>query len=282
MPGEVALCIAVPVARSRRGCGRRLAALAHEPSGGPRRADEVPQVRDRASRGSARRRRSSRSAPSPASSRCAGRRRSSRPRTRSRSPGCRASPSSAAGRAAGSPDWLSGTCWPTAHENAAVPTVFDRRRTGGIRAKSRRPTISSGRGPDAPGAANAATNRGISSGSCWPSASSVTTASQPSSSAQPEPGPQRGALALVRDLADHVGPGGLGDRRRVVGRAVVDDEDRQVAPRRLDHRADPRTLLVARDEREDARPRAASAVVTARAATERRGRCARGAERQAP
>ena len=46
---------------------------------------------------------------------------------------------------------------------------------------------------------------------------------------EPEPCPQRGALALVGDLADDPGPGGLGDRRRVVGGAVVDDEDRQVA-----------------------------------------------------
>ena len=94
------------------------------------------------------------------------------------------------------PDWLSGMRCPTAQENSAVPSVLDRRRTGGMRAKSRRPMISSGRGPPAPGAVSSATNRGISSGSCWPSASSVTTASQPSSRAHRKP--VRSAAPLPR------------------------------------------------------------------------------------
>ena len=38
----------------------------------------------------------------------------------------------------------------------------------------------------------------------------------------------------------------------VVGRAVVDDQNREVAQRRLDDRPDPRTLVVARDQRDEA------------------------------
>ena len=130
--------------------------------------------------------------------------------------------------------------WPTAHENAAVPSVFDRRRTSGIREKSRRPMIQLGTRRDAPGA-KAATNRGISSGSCCPSASSVSDGVIPVVERAPEARPKRGALALVRDLADHLGSRGLRDRGRVVGRAVVDDEDRHVAARRLDDSRDPRS-----------------------------------------
>ncbi len=76
---------------------------------------------------------------------------------------------------------------------------------------------------------------------------------------EPEPRPERGALALVGDLADHPCPGGLRHRGGVVGRAVVDDEDRQVAARGLDDPPDPRPLLVARDQRQD--PRRARALV---------------------
>ena len=46
----------------------------------------------------------------------------------------------------------------------------------------------------------------------------------------PEAGPQRGTLALVGDLADHLGPRRLGVRGRVVGRAVVHDEHLEVPP----------------------------------------------------
>ena len=83
--------------------------------------------------------------------------------------------------------------------------------------------ISSGRA-----ASKAARNAGISSGSCWPSASRVTTASRAAVEGVPEAATQRGALAGVRDLAQDGRTGRLGDRGRVVGRAVVDDDDRQV------------------------------------------------------
>ena len=43
------------------------------------------------------------------------------------------------------PDWLSGTLRPSATVRAAPPSVFDNRRTGGIRAKSRWPMTTSGR-----------------------------------------------------------------------------------------------------------------------------------------
>ena len=46
-----------------------------------------------------------------------------------------------------------------------------------------------------------------------------------------EPAPQRRALAGVGDLAQDGRAGRLGLRGRVVGRAVVDDDDRQVGPR---------------------------------------------------
>ena len=69
-----------------------------------------------------------------------------------------------------------------------------------------------------------------------------------------EAGAQCRALARIRDLAQDDGPGRLGLRRRVVGRAVVDDDDGQEGPRTLDHGRDARALLVARDERKDRRP----------------------------
>ena len=52
----------------------------------------------------------------------------------------------------------------------------------------------------------------------------------------PEAATQGRALAGVGDLAQDGRPGGLGDRGGVVGRAVVDDDDRQVPERRRDHR----------------------------------------------
>ena len=58
----------------------------------------------------------------------------------------------------------------------------------------------------------------------------------------PEPGPEGGALAGVRSLDEDDGAGRLGLGRGVVGRAVVDDDDRQVAARGLDDRRDPRVL----------------------------------------
>ena len=67
----------------------------------------------------------------------------------------------------------------------------------------------------------------------------------------PEPRAQRRALAGIRLLADDGRPGLTGSIRGRVGRPVVDDHDRQVPPCRLDDRADPRRLLVRRDERED-------------------------------
>ena len=47
----------------------------------------------------------------------------------------------------------------------------------------------------------------------------------------PEAGPQRRALARVGDLAQDRRPGRLGLGGRVVGRPVVDDDDRQEGPR---------------------------------------------------
>ena len=67
----------------------------------------------------------------------------------------------------------------------------------------------------------------------------------------PEPGPERGALAGVRSLDEDGGAGRLGLDRGVVGRAVVDDDDRQVAARGLDDSRDPGSFLVARDQRDD-------------------------------
>ena len=96
--------------------------------------------------------------------------------------------------------------------------------------------------------------RGISSGSCWPSASSVSDRGGAVRERAREPRSQRGALALVGDLADDLGPRGLGVGGGVVGRAVVDDDHRQVPARGLDDRGDPRAFLVARHQRDDARP----------------------------
>ena len=131
--------------------------------------------------------------PSAGRGRCSGR--SSRPRTRSRIRRCRAEPSSAAGRSAGSP---TGCPRPGGRPRPRRPShraCSRARRTGGIEPKSRRPMISSGRP-----ASNAGRKAGISAGSCWPSASSVTTATAPSLEGVAEPGPERGALAGVRAL----------------------------------------------------------------------------------
>ena len=49
-----------------------------------------------------------------------------------------------------------------------------------------------------------------------------------------EAGPERGALALVRPLLDDGRAGLAGPVGRVVGRAVVDDDDRQVLERAAD------------------------------------------------
>ena len=66
-----------------------------------------------------------------------------------------------------------------------------------------------------------------------------------------EAGAQGRSLARVRDLPQDDGPGRLGLRRRVVGRAVVDDDDWQEGPRALDNGRDARAFLISRDQRED-------------------------------
>lgn len=58
-------------------------------------------------------------------------------------------------------------------------------------------------------------------------------------------------LSLVRGLAEDRCAGRLGDRRRLIGRAIVDDEDRQVCARGADDGRDPRRLVVGRDQRVD-------------------------------
>ena len=63
---------------------------------------------------------------------------------------------------------------------------------------------------------------------------------------------ERGALALVRALFDDRRARGACLFGGVVGRAVVDDQDREVAQRRLDDRPDPWALVVARDQGDDA------------------------------
>ncbi len=60
--------------------------------------------------------------------------------------------------------------------------------------------------------------------------------------------PERGALALVRALFDDRRARGASLFGGVVGRAVVDDQDREVAQRRLDDRPDPWAFVVARDQ----------------------------------
>ncbi len=66
-----------------------------------------------------------------------------------------------------------------------------------------------------------------------------------------EAGAQGRALARVWDLAQDRGTGRLGRIGRVVGRPVIDHDDRQVGDRSGHDRTDPRALLVGRDERED-------------------------------
>ena len=60
------------------------------------------------------------------------------------------------------------------------------------------------------------------------------------------------ALAPVRALFDDRRPGGACLFGGVVRRAVVDDQDREVAQRRLDDRPDPRAFVVARDQGDEA------------------------------
>ena len=67
----------------------------------------------------------------------------------------------------------------------------------------------------------------------------------------PEALAQRGALALVRKLADDVRAGGLGLRGGVIGGPVVHDDDREKGPRPLHDGGDARTFLIAGDQRED-------------------------------
>ena len=63
---------------------------------------------------------------------------------------------------------------------------------------------------------------------------------------------ERGTLALVRALFDDRRARGTRPFGGVVRRAVVNDEDRQVAQRRLDDRPDPWALVVARDQGDEA------------------------------
>ena len=70
--------------------------------------------------------------------------------------------------------------------------------------------------------------------------------------ARSKPEAQCGALASVRALFDDRRPGGACLFGRVVRGAVVDDDDRQVAQGRLDDRPDPRTLVVARNQGDEA------------------------------
>ena len=62
---------------------------------------------------------------------------------------------------------------------------------------------------------------------------------------------ERCALALVRALLDDRRTCGASLFGGVVGRAVVDDQNREVAQRRLDDRPDPWALVVARDQGDD-------------------------------
>ena len=64
--------------------------------------------------------------------------------------------------------------------------------------------------------------------------------------------PQRGALTGVRDLAQDRRSRGLRVLRRVVRGAVVDDDHRQVPTCTVNHVSDPQTLLIRRDQRDDA------------------------------
>ena len=64
---------------------------------------------------------------------------------------------------------------------------------------------------------------------------------------------ERRALALVGSLADDRGPGGLGVRRCIVRRSIVDDKHREMLTRFFDDRRDARTLVIGRDESENVR-----------------------------
>ena len=122
-----------------------------------------------------------------------------------------------------------------------------------MRAKSRRPMMSSGRGPDAPGVAERRDEARDLVRVVLPVGVEREDRVVPLVEREAEPGPERGALALVGHLADDPAPAASAFAAGVVRRAVVDDEAREVAERRLDDRADPRPLLVARDQREDPR-----------------------------
>jgi len=62
-----------------------------------------------------------------------------------------------------------------------------------------------------------------------------------------------GACPVTLHPAQHGRPGRLCASRRVVGRAIVDDEDGQVAARAFDDGGDPRSFLVRGDDRDDIR-----------------------------
>ena len=146
------------------------------------------------------------------------------------------------------PDWLSGTDRPRTADRASPPSVFDSRRTGGIVAKSRRPTISSG----PTGLERVEEPRDLGRVVL---AVRVQRHDRQRAGGQGvrEPRSQGGALAGVRHLAQHRGAGTLRDPRRVIGRAVVDDDDRQGSARGLDDGGDPGRLIEGRDDREDRR-----------------------------
>ena len=67
----------------------------------------------------------------------------------------------------------------------------------------------------------------------------------------PEPGPQRCTLACIGPLDEDRRAGRLCLGRGVVRRAVVDDHDREVETGARHDGRDPRSFLVARDERDD-------------------------------
>ena len=66
-----------------------------------------------------------------------------------------------------------------------------------------------------------------------------------------EAGAQRGTLAGVGTLREDRRTRRLGRGRRVVGRAIVHDDDRQEGPRTLHDGGDARAFLVAGDQGED-------------------------------
>ena len=109
------------------------------------------------------------------------------------------------------PDWLSGTPCPSAADKVQPPSVFDRRRTGGISPKSRRPMTSS---------VASARERGEEARDLGRVVLAVGVERHDGRGARregvPEAAPQRRALAGVGDLAQDGRPGRLGDGRGVV------------------------------------------------------------------